>query len=350
MEAATDRELLGHLFSRSAVTRINAQRVLLRRKRASEAEILSRLEEAAANPTYELYGRVAVLFTIAQLDEIDPTQALLRLGQDSSLREYALRALADEPSVNAVIPDQPLAAALNDPNPRVRLQSLIALARLGKTAHVMPMLQLARDPAGTPGPPEGFAKGHYAIPHTAVKAVAHLGDAKACAAALHADATLAPQVFRCLQQIHTAESVDVLASLLENESHRLAALSALFRLYHQDKHWDGTGWWSTRPDDRGPYFDPITWEQSPRIRSLIEEVFPELPPSSHDALLTGMKRNRIDARKWQLGIVVDKVAELLENGDIQLDHLTSLTEAAKGQGSRGRATHSIGQCRRIFAH
>ena len=44
--------------------------------------------------------------------------------KDDALREYALRALADDTRVAADVPAEPFVAALNDPNPRVRLQAV----------------------------------------------------------------------------------------------------------------------------------------------------------------------------------------------------------------------------------
>ena len=61
---------------------------------------------------------------------------------------------------------------------------------------------------------------------------------------------------RALQLIHTAESVDGLIGLTKtgDDALRAGAIGALARLYHVEKPWNYKDWWSTRPDDRGPYF------------------------------------------------------------------------------------------------
>ncbi len=41
------------------------------------------------------------------------------------------------------------------------------------------------------------------------------------------------------------------------------------RLYHQEADYDGSWWWGTRPDTRGPYYVPVKWGES----SKIEKVF-----------------------------------------------------------------------------
>ncbi|MES1215444.1 MAG: heme-binding protein, partial [Bacteroidota bacterium] len=46
-------------------------------------------------------------------------------------------------------------------------------------------------------------------------------------------------------------------------------LSTLARLYNEEAPYDGTWWWSTRPDAHGPYYKPITWESSEKIKDLL---------------------------------------------------------------------------------
>ena len=48
-------------------------------------------------------------------------------------------------------------------------------------------------------------------------------------------------------------------------------LQALARLYYREGVWRGTlaEWWGTRPDTTGPYYDPVAWEESPRILSVL---------------------------------------------------------------------------------
>ena len=46
---------------------------------------------------------------------------------------------------------------------------------------------------------------------------------------------------------------------------RAKILTTLARLYQQEAPFDGSWWWSTRPDTRGPYYKPVTWSASPRI-------------------------------------------------------------------------------------
>ena len=57
--------------------------------------------------------------------------ALLKLAEDASIREFALRALTDRRSQLANVPLAPFVAALKDENPRVQAQAIVSLGRIG---------------------------------------------------------------------------------------------------------------------------------------------------------------------------------------------------------------------------
>jgi putative heme-binding domain-containing protein len=48
-------------------------------------------------------------------------------------------------------------------------------------------------------------------------------------------------------------------------------LTTLARLYKKEADYDGSWWWSTRPDTHGPYYRSIEWESSPQIKNLLVE-------------------------------------------------------------------------------
>jgi putative heme-binding domain-containing protein len=57
------------------------------------------------------------------------------------------------------------------------------------------------------------------------------------------------------------------------EKFRPGILTALIRLYQIEAPYDGSWWWSTRPDTRGPYYRPIKWEGSEKIGTFIKSVW-----------------------------------------------------------------------------
>jgi hypothetical protein len=49
---------------------------------------------------------------------------------------------------------------------------------------------------------------------------------------------------------------------------RAALVHTLGRMHNREGYWRGD-WWTTRPQHLGPYFDPVAWEESPRIRAAL---------------------------------------------------------------------------------
>ena len=182
--------------------------------------------------------------------------------------------------------------SLNDADPRVRLQAIIGLQRLGaKDAAPAILAAAAKWPADESKLGEGE---HYRLPHTAIAALQRLGNAKASLAAI-ADPAQRNVAFRSIQGIHSDEAVDGLLalSLSGDDAVRFGAVSALARLYHVEKPWNYKDWWSTRPDDRGPYFEPVAWSATPRIHQGIEAAYAKLPGNLRMASLEILAKNRI---------------------------------------------------------
>ena len=106
------------------------------------------------------------------------------------------------------------------------------------------------------------------VAHVAVKALVALKAIDACLAALDPTTPeLAPGAARALQAIHEPEVVDGLIAKLhaaKDDALRRPILKALCRLYSREADWDGK-WWATRPDTSGPYYKPVTWEQTETI-------------------------------------------------------------------------------------
>ncbi len=310
LAAASDSELLRYLVSKSAVCRLNTQREIL--KRGRKPVFRDGLRAAAADRTGALYGRVAALFSLKQLYGAESHPVLLELERDPAVREFALRALADRKSELVGVPSEPFARGLSDADPRVRLQALIGLARMGHAEFASKMLELCRETG--PGPKPGQYDNNHAIPHTARKALVELSAAEACLEALDAG-TLWNEALACLQEMHTPAAVNGLISRLERASDpeaRAGILKALFRLYQADKQWDGVQWWTTRPDDRGPYFTPVLWGESDRIRTAVEKHFANMPPALQSELFVEMRRNRMDPGSFRLNAQVDEIQAMID--------------------------------------
>ena len=292
----SDADLVKQLSSKSAVQRLETQRQIIDRNKAELAEPVLAIAKSAAE---HVYARVAAIFTYKQLLGAKANAALVGLAQDTTVREFALRALADRSTQLEGVPVQLFVDALNDADPRVRLQAVIGLQRLGAKEAAPAILAAAgKWPADESKLGEGE---HYRLPHTAIAALARLGNAKACLDAI-ADPAQRNVAFRALQGIHSDEAVDGLLALSLNgdDAVRFGAVSVLARLYHVEKPWNYKDWWSTRPDDRGPYFEPVAWSATPRIHQGIEAAYAKLPGNLRMASLEILAKNRIAITELKL--------------------------------------------------
>ena len=288
LKTATDAALLKHLEAPSQVLRLHAQRAILRRGR--KPVFVAGLEALAASAK-PFAARVAAIYTLEQLLGKDSHAVLVRLAgqdrnRDGDVREYALRALADRPDEAANVPAQPFIRALGDPNPRVRLQAVIALGRLGKTEASPALLPKTADPDPL-------------VVHAAVNALVSLKAIDVALGGLDpARPDLVPGSVRVLQALYDPRTVDGLLKALQetrDDTVRRGALKALCRLYFREADWDG-GWWGTRPDTSGPVYKHVAWEQSERIGQAIRGVFTRADTDTDTAgfLLREMSRNKID--------------------------------------------------------
>jgi putative heme-binding domain-containing protein len=292
----SDADLVKQLSSKSAVQRLETQRQIIDRAKPALGEPVLAIAQSGSE---HLYARVAAIFTYKQLLGAKANAALVALAKDAAVREFALRALADRTTQLEGVPVQLFVDALNDADPRVRLQAVIGLQRLGaKDAAPAILAAAAKWPADESKLGEGE---HYRLPHTAIAALRSLGNAQACLDAL-ADPAQRFVAFRALQGIHTDVSVDGLLalSLSGDDSVRFGAVSALARLYHVEKPWNYKDWWSTRPDDRGPYFEPAAWSATPRIHQGIEAAYAKLPGNLRMASLEILAKNRIAITELKL--------------------------------------------------
>jgi putative heme-binding domain-containing protein len=267
LKAASVKGLAGMLTSESAVARFYASQELLLRP-VNEAGGAS--FAVASNTALPLYGRVAALFTYAQLTGPGGVPALVQLATDKDLKEFALKALADRKGLQNV-PTEPFLAALKDPSPRVQAAAIIGLGRLGRAEAAKALLETPV-PASFVAPAKGTEGPHatpnaaIVLPHLSVRALVSLNAVDACVAAIGTkNSTLA---LWALRYMHDAKAVDgLIAAYGKTKSPKLKEqiLVTLGRLYKTEAPYDGSWWWSTRPDSHGPYYRAINWESSPKI-------------------------------------------------------------------------------------
>lgn len=424
-------ELVGFLRSESSTARLHAQQEILSRGNFGKKARLD-IQSLALDQDAPLYARVAAIFTFKQLLGDSANRFLTRLTRDSTVREFALRAMSDIPEQFTDIPEDLYISSLKDPDPRVQAVAAIGLGRIGNTSHASDLLTIAEPPfedrfetmiidenppdtfstpiiqgtethrvdvsitgfsklflsisatddgngndhgswfepvliredgsstpltelnwlsaqggwgntnkdrdctdkplkdaqgrsvshgIGSHAPsvvsfelPPGYVRfasrvglsssagGHGSVrfmvssqpqaeesgnegphatpfsdvivPHVAIQSVIRLKAVEEALSAVggsHERAAL-----WALSSFHSPSAVTGLLHKLESTSSSVSKkriISTLIRLYHREMAYDGSWWWGTRPDTRGPYYRPETWETSPLIESIIRKLW-----------------------------------------------------------------------------
>jgi len=272
LKKASVKKLAGMLTGKSAVLRLHASQELLTRpaKQAAKAAW-----NVAADQTLPLANRVAGIFTYAQIAQTNGINNLVKLTQDASVREFALRALADRKPFTDKVPLAPFLEAAKDPSERVQVAALVGLGRLEKPEAASVLVQVPV-PA-TFVAPDKTSEGPHATPnagivpaHVAVRSLVALNAVDACLEAINSpNATLA---LWALRYMHTPKAANGLIKAYQQAKEpalKNQILITLARLYKQEAPYDASWWWSTRPDTHGPYYKAMEWEASPAIRTVL---------------------------------------------------------------------------------
>lgn len=325
-----DADLVQQIGSDSAVMRLEAQREIL--ARGQKKVFGDSLAALAKDSSAHLYKRVAAIFTFKQLYGAAGTKVLVALTEDAAVREYALRALTDRKSQLQGVPLEPFLKGLKDPNPRVQVQALNGLARLGATQAAPAILA---ESTNWKLDRKGLGAGeNNIVGHVGIKALVAIKPTAACLAAV-ADPATRTVALRVLQEIHGAEVVDgLIAMATETTDQALleSLLGTLARLYHQEKPWDLKEWWNTRPDDRGPYYAPVEWEATARIRQALEKHSSGVPQERRAKFIELLAANRVPVSKLKLA-GLDSVALALSLDTPDEAAFSVLVDAGK-DGSR----------------
>jgi putative membrane-bound dehydrogenase-like protein len=306
-----DELLSRQIASDSATIRLHAQREFLRRGTSkTRTELLTSL---IADKSVPLAGRVAAIFTLKQLDGAAATNTLIQSATDDAIREFCVRAVTDRKSESVNLKPEVFAAWLEDPNPRVRAQAAISTGRTGNLDLARLLLPLTSRPDGSSFPTEtptwNQPDPDRVIPHLAVQALVALDASEACLEAL--DGPHARGALWALKYMHTEEAVSGLLRRLSttyDKALRREILTTLIRLYHQEGPFE-QGWWGTRPDTSGPYFDRQTWSQSERIADAIRTAYAEADEETAKHISAELARHKV-----KIDGLSDAAAEAAEAG------------------------------------
>ncbi len=320
LKKASVKQLVQILKSGSGVARLAAQQELLVRPTKKTADAVLKVANDAKLP---LYARAAGIFTYAQIAKESGNANLVKLAGDASVREFALRMLADRKDFSKNVSTEPFLKALKDASPRVRVAAMVALGRLGHKESAESLLA-TKVPASFVAPAKGTEGPHatpnQAIiePHIAVRALVNLNAVDACVKAIGTEnSTLA---LWALRYMHDPKAVDgLIAAYGKATTPKLKTeiLSTLSRLYKKEAEYDGSWWWSTRPDTHGPYYKAITWESSPAIKSVLMQEWTKADAAGKQFFADLNAKHRMDITEFG----GDEVAVAKEEVKVDLEKI-----------------------------
>jgi len=295
-DKASDAELVKIIETTLSLhRRMEAQRALLRRPNNAATE--KALVALAGDKSKTLPARVAALYVVTQRGvksegSTAAIKAVAPLAADPTFERFVLRALGDMgvdkfAAHQSTAPEDLYAKGLKSAEPRTRLEAIVGATRQS-------MKSLAPAIAALLGDSDPV------VAHTAYRGLAMLNADKACFAVLDNYDSPAAQrngAVYALERMHTPEVVqgvlDRLAKATGTET-RHALLSVLCRLHYVDGEWKGDSW-GTRPDTRGPYYQPDPWSETPKIFEALKAILAKAPPDEAAFLVKEMNRNRIQS-------------------------------------------------------
>ena len=277
----SDQELVPLVGSDSAVWRQAAQReVLARGEKPGTVAALQKIVDTNSN----IGARVAALYTLKLMLGGKSTPILVEYTKKEDLREHALRVLADDERIAKEIPAKPFIDALEDKNPKIRLQAVTGLGHLWKAEAAEQILQRTAD-------------SDYTVAHIAVRMLMRLKAAEVCLAALDSsDTKVQPGALRVLQSIYEPAVVEGLLQRLSTHDEPLhtGIFKALCRLDTKEATYTEPGqWWGTRPDTSGPIYKPLRWDESDKIETAVKEALTHAKPEQAKELVAFIMRTKV---------------------------------------------------------
>jgi putative heme-binding domain-containing protein len=257
------------------------------------------------------------------------------LAADDALHPYVLLALGDsglasKQNAPSLVPAGLLGAGMNSRDAQTRLNAMIAAVRQRQ-------ISLATDIARLLGDEDAV------IAHTAQRALWMLGAPDPCFAVLDypgSTPALRDSALRSLRMMHTKPVVDGLLERLAkttDQETRKGYLAALARLHFTDGEWAGNSW-GTRPDYRGPYYQPDPWSETNRISAALKDALAKASPAEAAFLVSELNRNRIQfdealqriltLAKTDSTLIPDAVSQLASAESIPSDAVPLLIQAA----------------------
>ena len=296
---ASSAELVKLCESESYRRRIEAQRELIRRGLPEDA--IEGLTALAADPKKPIAARATAMFAFTHfpMKGKDLSAKLQALPPNPSFDVLVSRATAENAEWVAKKHDGTFTIPAhwkNQPATLVQLNRLVSNTPLWNEETRRSIFNLT------------LGNSNSLVRHTAVQALAKLRDHKLALSYVSGEnATVghdgspleSADALRALSLMHTPEVVDGLIVLLKNDSlaaSRKGILASLARLHFHEGEWKGDSW-GTRPDTRGPYYQPEPWAETDKIMEILKEALAGDDSDEVAFLVAEMNRNRIQSNE-----------------------------------------------------
>jgi putative heme-binding domain-containing protein len=284
------------LHSESHRRRIEGQRGLVRYAAGHPKDLNKlgdKLFEIASSDATPLKSRIAAIFTIGLIrDEWirgkqDPTVArmladsLIRLANRPAVNPWVLRALSDGRLLDDPKAKEAIRSGLGAGDPRSITEALLALIQGPKIEFVNDIVEhlSSEDPL---------------IRHLATRAFAKqdcLASALEIFKSQPKESKSYEHAVQALAMKHEPEMISNLIGSLNQVDD--AAIRVLSRLALREGEWNGASW-GTRPDTRGPYYQPEAWEMTKPIQEAIDRYLGTQDAARGTEILRLLAQNRWD--------------------------------------------------------
>lgn len=349
-------EVANILKSESGVARLAAQQELLTRPAKQTIDASWKI---AADKSLPDYVRVAAMYTYAQAAGAEGIANLTKLTAEPAMQEYALRALADRKPFIDKVPLVPFTKALKEGTPRVQAAAIVGIGRLGRKEAAADLLTMKVPasfvaPAANTEGPHATPNSAIVLPHLAVRALVSLDAVGAAVKAIGTpQSTLA---LWALRYMHDPKAVNGLLAAYEKTSDKelkTNILTTLARLYQEEAPYDGSWWWSTRPDTHGPYYKAITWESSPAIKTFLVKEWnkatdKQLYTDLNDKLRLGIAEfgtNEHVAVKEEVKVDLEKIKNKKgQVGEASIEDVMLAMDKIKGDPALGKTLFTRQGC------
>ena len=311
-----------------------------------------------------IHSRVAAIFALKQLTGAFANDALTKLTDDEDVAEFAIKALADRITQLEGVSVGTFLNALTSGNPRIESAGIVAIGRVLSTPDFVAsaeerlaaaealLIKAATFQSEDSGPSADDWRNPHprrVLAHLAVQTLVKINAVKACCAALNGP--YSEGALWALKSMHSSETIDGLfkaLSMAQDNKIRNEIWTTLIRLYHEEGNYEG-GWWGTRPDTTGPYYDRQKWSESDRIAAAIKVAMAEDDASLNTHLEQQLKRHVVKleglseadkaaAMEPQVAITLPTVDPNNSNqiANMQFDEVMAATLKKDGHASVGQ--------------